>query len=58
MYIACRLNFLHAQASVALDPGAAPEHQAYASSEICDTLTRLPTLSLISHLIRLAAATR
>ena len=25
MYIACRLNFLEAQASVALDPGAAPE---------------------------------
>ena len=57
MYIACRLNFLEAQASVALDPGAAPEHRAYASSEISDTLARLPALSLISHLTGLAAAT-
>jgi hypothetical protein len=57
MYIAGRLNFLEAQASVALDPGAAPEHRAYASSEISDTLARLPMPSLISHLIRLAAAT-
>jgi hypothetical protein len=38
MYIACRLNFLQAQAIVALDPGTAPEHRAYASSEISDTL--------------------
>jgi Ser/Thr protein kinase RdoA (MazF antagonist) len=56
MYIACRLNFLEAQASVALDPGAAPEHRAYASIEISDTLARLPVLSLISHLTSLAAA--
>jgi Ser/Thr protein kinase RdoA (MazF antagonist) len=57
MYIAGRLNFLEAQASVALDLSAAPEHRAYASSEISDTLTRLPTPSLISHLTSLAAAT-
>lgn len=57
MYIACRLNFLQDQASVALDPGAAPGHRAYASSEICDTLARLPAPSLISHLTSLAAAT-
>jgi len=57
MYIAGRLNFLQAQASVALDPGAAPEHRAYASTEISDTLARLPVLSLISHLTSLAAAT-
>ena len=57
MYIACRLNFLQAQASVALDPGAAPEHRAYASSEISDTLARLPVPSLISHLTSLTAAT-
>jgi len=57
MYIAGRLNFLEAQASVALDPGAAPEHRAYASSEISDTLARLPMPSLISHLTSLAAAT-
>jgi hypothetical protein len=56
-YIACRLNFLEAQASVALDPGAAPEHRAYASIEISDTLARLPAPSLISHLTSLAAAT-
>ena len=57
MYIACRLNFLKAQASVALDPGAAPEHRGYASSEISDTLARLPMPTLISHLTSLAAAT-
>jgi len=56
MYIACRLNFLEAQASVALDPDAAPEHREYASSEISDTLARLPAPSLISHLTGLAAA--
>jgi hypothetical protein len=56
MYIACRLNFLQAQAGVALDPSAAPEHRAYASSEISDTLARLPTPGLISHLTGLAAA--
>ena len=55
MYIACRLNFLEAQASVALDQGAAPEHRAYASSEISDTLARLPMPSLIRHLMRLGA---
>ena len=57
MYIACRLNFLKAQASVALDPGAAPEHRGYASSEISGTLARLPMPSLISHLTSLAAET-
>jgi hypothetical protein len=57
MYIACRLNFLEAQASVALDPGAASDHRVYASSEIRDTLARLPTPSLISHLISLAVTT-
>ena len=57
MYIAGRLNFLEAQASVALDPGAAPEHRAYASSEISDTLARLPMPGLISHLTSLAATT-
>jgi phosphotransferase family enzyme len=57
MYIACRLNFLQAQAGVALDPGAASEHRAYASSEISDTLARLPAPSLLSHLTGLAAAT-
>ena len=55
MYVACRLNFLKAQASVALDPGAPPEHRQYASSEISATLTRLPALSLISHLTGLAS---
>jgi Ser/Thr protein kinase RdoA (MazF antagonist) len=57
MYIACRLNFLAGQASVALDPGAAPEDREYASSEIADTLARLPARSTISHLTGLAAAT-
>jgi Ser/Thr protein kinase RdoA (MazF antagonist) len=55
MYIAGRLNFLHSQASVALDQGAAPEHRQYAASEISDTLARLPTHGLISHLISVAA---
>ena len=57
MYIACSLNFLEAQASVALDPDAAPEHRAYASSEISDTLARLPMPSLIRHLTSLAVTT-
>jgi hypothetical protein len=57
MYIACRLNFLEAQASVALGQGAPAEHRAYASSEISDTLARLPAPGLISHLTSLAAAT-
>jgi hypothetical protein len=55
MYIAGRLNFLHGQASVALDPGAAPEHRQYAASEVSDTLARLPTVMLISHMISVAA---
>jgi Ser/Thr protein kinase RdoA (MazF antagonist) len=57
MYLACRLNFLEGQASVALDPGAAPEHRAYAASEVSDTLGRLPKPSLISHLSTVAART-
>jgi hypothetical protein len=57
LYIAGRLHFLQAQASVALDPGAAPGHRAYAASEISDTLARLPAPTLISHLTSLAAAT-
>ena len=57
MYIAGRLNFLQAQASVALDPAAAPEHRAYASSEIADTLARLPMPGLLSHLTSLAVTT-
>ena len=58
MYIACRLNFLEGQARVALDRGATPEQRAYASGEISDTLARLPTPSLISHLISLAVTTQ
>ena len=42
---------------MALGPDAVPEHRAIASSEISDTLARLPMLSLISHLTSLAAAT-
>jgi Ser/Thr protein kinase RdoA (MazF antagonist) len=57
MYIAGRLNFLHAQASVALDPATTAEHRHYAASQISDTLARLPALRLISHLISVAAAT-
>jgi hypothetical protein len=48
------MNFLHSQASVALEPATAPEHRQYAVSEICDTLARLPSLSLISALISLS----
>jgi hypothetical protein len=55
MYIAGRLNLLQSQASVALDTGASPEHRRYAASELCDTLARLPALSLISHVLSLAA---
>ena len=55
MLIACMLNFLHAQAGVALDPDAAPEHREHACDEIADTLARLPTPGLIAQLINLAA---
>jgi hypothetical protein len=48
-------NFLHSQASVALDPDAAPGHRQHACAEISDTLTRLPTPGLIAQLINLAA---
>jgi Ser/Thr protein kinase RdoA (MazF antagonist) len=56
MYLAARLNFLHGQATVALDPSTTPEHRRYACTEISDTLARLPALPLMSHLIRLAAS--
>jgi Ser/Thr protein kinase RdoA (MazF antagonist) len=56
MYIAGRLNFLHGQASKALDPRTTAGHRDYASSEISDTLARLPALGLVSHLVSLAAA--
>jgi Ser/Thr protein kinase RdoA (MazF antagonist) len=55
MLIACMLNFLHAQAGVALDPDAAAGHRQHACDEISDTLTRLPTRALITQLINLAA---
>jgi hypothetical protein len=54
MAIACTLNFLHSQASVALDPDAAAEHRQHAGTEISDTLARLPTPGLIAQLINLA----
>jgi Ser/Thr protein kinase RdoA (MazF antagonist) len=53
MYIAGRLNFLHAQASLALDGDVSAENRRYAADEISDTLARLPTPLLISHLIGL-----
>ena len=53
MYLAGRLNFLHGQASLALDPGTSPEDRDYASAEVSDTLARLPTISLIRRLSRL-----
>ncbi len=56
MLIACMLNFLQAQAGVALDPRAAPENRIYAAAEILDTLARLPTHRLISDLLAVAAA--
>jgi aminoglycoside phosphotransferase (APT) family kinase protein len=55
MLIACTLNFLHSQASVALDPHAAAGHRQHARAEISDTLARLPTPRLIAQLISLAA---
>jgi hypothetical protein len=55
MLIACMLNFLQAQASVALDLHAAAGHRQYACAEISDTLGRLPTARLIAQLIDLAA---
>ena len=55
MLIACMLNFLRAQADVALDPDATPENRIYAAAEILDTLARLPTPRLISDLLAVAA---
>jgi Ser/Thr protein kinase RdoA (MazF antagonist) len=55
MLIACMLNFLHSQAGLALDPGAAAGHREHACAEICDSLARLPTPGLIAQLIDLAA---
>ena len=46
MYIAGRLNFLHSQASVALDHRATPKDRDYATGEISDTVARLPAISL------------
>jgi hypothetical protein len=56
MYIAGRLNFLHGQAVLALDPGTASEDRELACSEIVDVLGRLPVPSLLSHLVGLASA--
>ena len=53
MYLAGRLNFLQGQASLALDPGISPADQEYASSEVSDTLIRLPSVSLIGRLLEL-----
>ncbi len=55
MYVAGRLNFLHGQASLALNPDASPEDREYASLEVSDTLARLPTVALIRRLAGLAA---
>ena len=55
MLIACRLNFLHSQAGVALDPNAAAGHRQHACAEISDSLAFLPTPALIAQLINLAA---
>ena len=57
MYIAGRMNFLHGQACVALDPGPGGDDRQHASSEVSDALARLPTISMISRLLSLAAAT-
>jgi hypothetical protein len=56
MYLAGRLNFLHGQATLALDPDADPADRDYASAEVSDTLARLPTLPMISRLTGLADA--
>ncbi|HET7015239.1 MAG TPA: phosphotransferase [Streptosporangiaceae bacterium] len=55
MYVAGRLNFLHAQARLALNQDASPENRKHAVFEISDTLARLPAPPMISHLIDLAA---
>jgi Ser/Thr protein kinase RdoA (MazF antagonist) len=54
MYLAGRLNFLHSQASLALDPNTTAEDRSYASAEVSDTLARLPTGPLISRLLQVA----
>jgi len=56
MLIASRLNFLRAQARVALDPRTTPKNRIYAADEILDTLARLPSPGLIARLLDVAAA--
>ena len=58
MYLAGRLNFLHGQASLALDPSTSPEDREYASAEVSDTLARLPTLTLLRRLVSVARVCR
>jgi Ser/Thr protein kinase RdoA (MazF antagonist) len=55
MYIACTLNFLHTQASHALDAGITAEHRRHAQAEATETLTRLPAPDVITRLTRLGA---
>lgn len=55
MYVAGRLNFLHGQVTVALDPRTSAADRDYASAEVQDTLARLPAPALISHLVSVAA---
>jgi Ser/Thr protein kinase RdoA (MazF antagonist) len=56
MYVAGRLNFLHAQAELALDQNASPENRRHAAFEVSDTLARLPAPFLLGRLIGLAGS--
>lgn len=56
MLIACRLNFLHAQAVVALDVDAARQHRDYAEAELADAIVHLPAPGMMTELISVAGA--
>ncbi|WP_343979142.1 MULTISPECIES: phosphotransferase enzyme family protein [Kribbella] len=47
--VAISLNFLHGQASAALDVGLADEHRAFAARQVADLLISLPTLDLLEQ---------
>lgn len=51
MLLSGRLNFLHSQAKVALDPTATPRDRAWAEEEIDEALRTLPTLELLDAVL-------
>jgi Ser/Thr protein kinase RdoA (MazF antagonist) len=55
MAIACRLNFLHRQVRIALDPSTVQEDRRWAVREILEGLAMLPTPEQLHELVEAAA---